>query len=89
MIARDSAQPNSLASMPAAIDGAIAIVMDTVGAWYVQDVDDDDASGKTAFIKSCIEVLVDTLFQGGDQAAVASSIGDELSQCSSSSAIKG
>jgi hypothetical protein len=83
---RDSVQPTVLASMPAAIDGAISTVIDTVGVWYVEDIDNDDAGGKTAFKRSCIESLVDTLFQGGDQATVASSIGDELSQCSSCSA---
>lgn len=67
--------------MPAIVNEAITTVVDTVSSWYIQDIDDDDDAAKVTFKKSCVELIVDTLFQGGDVAAVASSIRDELSTC--------
>jgi hypothetical protein len=67
--------------MPQTLNDAITTIVDVISSWYVQDIDDDDTAAKIDFKKSCVELIVDTLFQGGDVAAVASSIRDELSKC--------
>lgn len=79
----NAAQPlPSIIPLPAAVEDGIRAVIETITAWYVQDVDDeaDGTAAKTDFKKSAIDLVIDGLFRGEGMDKVADGISEELSE---------